>query len=609
MESMIRMPFEARGVLCRLTLKNTAAETRTFEASMEFSCGVRKHYDRHWDTWSSPHGVAGNTIDLAGPDQHVLSGVDAEGAAATKGVQRSSIAIALFPTVSELEKTANGGIARWKLTLKPGETASISYSTAIAEDASDATKLAQGWEKSFDFQFDQAKDKWEQCWQAAFTPGNAQFSGHYPTLITPDEKLRRVYYEGALASFELMRTDLHTANITFPTAGPQRVLTLSYFWDTEMFSGAWAMLDPSSLRKNLEHWLTLNLHAQVYGFDNLSLQGGEKWYAANDWSAFRTLDAYISVTGDVGFLKEVINGKTVLEHLVSIATAYRDLTRGQILADYGENTNLLECAPNYEYRVPSFNAANVLMLRRAADYLDNAGDSVRANALRADAVKIRDAVLKLYVPGEGVWMAEHRDGQKVQLRHCLDYIMVGRAMGDDLTPQMKSDMTAFVERELICGNWFRAMSLKDIAAAKSDRPDHGPKGSYDGWPPLTMEVMCRFGAFDSALRFLHSTEAVTHESTFSQSHEFVADPKAPGRQMVRVAARGGQDFNEVCGAAFMQTVINGFFGFDAEVPGDKFDLLAPHAPRGFLGQLRNVTWHHKQYTIFSDKQGVHAEVQ
>ena len=42
--------------------------------------------------------------------------------------------------------------------------------------------------------------------------------------------------------------------------------------------------------------------------------------------------------------------------------------------------------------VPSLNAANVYMLRRTADYLDAAGDKVRAGELRADAEKIRAAV-------------------------------------------------------------------------------------------------------------------------------------------------------------------------------------------------------------------------
>ncbi len=79
-------------------------------------------------------------------------------------------------------------------------------------------------------------------------------------------------------------------------------------------------------------------------------------------------------------------------------------------------------------------------------------------------------------------------GKKVPVRHCHDYIMVGQALENDLPPQMKSEMNAFVERELLTKTWMRAMSLKDPAAAKSDRPDHGPLGSYDGWPPLTMDT-------------------------------------------------------------------------------------------------------------------------
>src|SRR5262249_27771291 len=117
----------------------------------------------------------------------------------------------------------------------------------------------------------------------------------------------------------------------------------------------------------------------------------------------------------------------------------------------------------------------------------------------------------LYSPGEGTWNALHLDGKRVPLRHCVDYIYIGQAMENDLTPKMKSEMNAFVKNELLTRTWMRAMSLKDPAAAVSDRADHGPMGAYDGWPAMTMEVMCRFGAYSRATEFLRSVAEVTHE--------------------------------------------------------------------------------------------------
>ena len=121
----------------------------------------------------------------------------------------------------------------------------------------------------------------------------------------------------------------------------------------------------------------------------------------------------------------------------------------------------------------------------------------------------------LYEPGQGVWNSLDTIGNKVPIRHCYDYITIGQALEKDLSPQIKSEMNNFVETELLTKTWMRAMSLKDPAAAKSDRPDHGPMGSYDAWPPMTMDVMCRSGAFDKALAFLKATEVITHQGSWA----------------------------------------------------------------------------------------------
>ena len=57
-------------------------------------------------------------------------------------------------------------------------------------------------------------------------------------------------------------------------------------------------------------------------------------------------------------------------------------------------------------------------------------------------------------------------------------------------------MTDFVERELLTDHWMRAQSLSDPAAAKSDRPDHGPMGAFCAWPGETIATFCEFGEFD-----------------------------------------------------------------------------------------------------------------
>jgi hypothetical protein len=309
----------------------------------------------------------------------------------------------------------------------------------------------------------------------------------------------------------------------------------------------------------------------------------------------------------MSFLNQISNGKTILQHLEAIATYFEQqpLTEESMLANYGGPENLLECSPSYVQGVPSLNAANVYMLRRVAEFYEQSGNIDHAKELRSKADELLPFVMSLYESGQGVWNALNTFGMKVPIRHCYDYIIIGQALEKDLVTTIKSEMNNFVETELLTKTWMRAMSLKDPAAEKSDRPDHGPMGSYDAWPPMTMDVMCRLGDFDRALAFLRATEAISHEGPWSQSHEFIGPNSHGYDPVVRTASRGGQDTNEVCGAAFAEVIIRSFFGFRPDLSKGKPILLSPDTPRGFNGKLEHISWHRKLYTIVSDEKGVH----
>jgi hypothetical protein len=598
LESTLRMPFEQQGVLIRLTVINHSKKIRTLNLSMNGAGRVRQYAAQEWRTWDNDR-----------PEDTSFT------ASATKDGKTLIIADKLSPAVvvysftrkpAALKAAGERGKINWTITLAPGKSEAIELAYAIGSNTTSITASAQKWTSNFDSEFNEAKIKWEGCWQASFKPGNKFFSGHFPILATNDVKIRRVYYEGALMPLLMCRTNLPYSKRCFVTAGPQWANTLVYFWDAEMWANTLAMLEPEAMKEQLCKWFLLD-HHQCYAVDCLS--GGEAgpWYAANDWSIFRSVEAYIGVTGDISFLHKIVNSKTILQHLDDMATFYesRPLTAESLLANYGGPGNLLECSPSYIQGVPSLNAANVYMLRKTAKYEDESGNADKARALRLKADRLLPFVMSLYEPGQGVWNALDTTGKKVPIRHCYDYITIGQALEGDLSPQIKSEMNNFVETELLTKTWMRAMSLKDPAAAKSDRPDHGPMGSYDAWPPMTMDVMCRFGAFEKALAFLRATEVITHQGSYAQSHEFIGPDSRGYDPIVRVANRGGQDADEGCGAAFAEVIIRSIFGFRPDLSGDKPVLLSPDLPRGFNGELEHISWHGKSYTIVSDKKGLH----
>jgi hypothetical protein len=81
-------------------------------------------------------------------------------------------------------------------------------------------------------------------------------------------------------------------------------------------------------------------------------------------------------------------------------------------------------------------------------------------------------------------------------------------------------MVDFVQKELLVEKWMRAQSMLDMAAANSNRPDHGPMGAYDAWPAVTVDAMCAVGYWEKAIPFLRRTRAAIYEGAYAQAHEF-----------------------------------------------------------------------------------------
>lgn len=502
-ECVARLAAEAEGVLLRLTLHNPTAGPLTVRLAWP-ARGAWACCPGHWE-WSVPR-----------PRPEAPGRWAVEPGAVT--VWRD--------TGSPAAVAVTGVVDEQSLTVEPGQRLRLERVLAVAADATAATAAARGWARD-EAAFDAARAAWEQRWQAAFTPGNGRYSGWWPTLTTADERVARVYYMALLTALQTERTNLPGNPRCFVTAGPNYATTLMYFWDTAMWPTLWALLDPATVRLHLRDWLAMDPH-RCYARDYLGQRGAGPWYSANDYSLVQCLDAYLAVTGDRALLGETAAGKTVLEHLDGFAAHWRTLVRpGSPLADYGGAENLLECVPTYVHAVPSLNAANVWMLRRVARYRELAGDVARAVELRASADALLPAVLELYLPGQGVWCSRHRDGQRVEMRHVYDFATIGATLDADLPPATRSEMVSFVQRELLTDTWMRAQSLADPAAAQSDRPDHGPRGAYDGWPAQTAAAMTRLGAWDAALDLLHRVESVTHASCFAQSHELVAPAVTP----------------------------------------------------------------------------------
>jgi len=502
---------------------------------------------------------------------------------------------------------------QWQLRLEPGASREIRFQLCVDTKAGTFPGEETNSVAWFESQWSRAKQVWEERWNAAFTPGNTFFSGNAPLLVTGDAAVREIYYRSVLTLLVLLRTNAWSDR-TFITSGERGKIV--YYWDTSLFSTIFALLEPRQMKEQVKFFLEQDPHKGAdLGFGDRRPASPEKivvaegWdlhgYAANDVSIFRMACSYLSVTGDTAFLSERIADVTVLDRLRTLATDWKKLLLDPAdrLADYGGAGNLLECVPTYIHEVPSFNAANVWMMRELAGILERSGSSDEAGRLRTQANEMSRAVLDLYVAGTGVWCSVHRDGTRVEMRHCYDFASVGRFMPGDLPANVRDEMVAFVRRELLTESWMRAQSLLDVAAARSDRPDHGPMGAYDAWPAVTVDAMCNLGHWREGILFLRRTRAAVYEGVYAQARELYGPDKLKTNAAVRIAQRRGC-MRECCGGgAFAESIVTTLFGYRPSA-GGKLELFGAKTARGFEGELRHLRHLSGLYTVRSTTAGL-----
>ena len=315
--------------------------------------------------------------------------------------------------------------------------------------------------------------------------------------------------------------------------------------------------------------------------------------------------AYITVSGDYDFLSTKLEGKKIIDHLEYYATNWRRISiYGQPgaeddlykLADFGDDEwNLLECVPTYKHIVPSFNAGYIWMMRETAAFYNKLGNSEKSNQLTSEAEQMIERLLKLYA-GDGVWYSLYPNGGKIEVRHCLDFMFLGRYLPNDIPSDIKSEMMEFAYRELITDNWMRAQSLKDVAAENSDRADHGPLGAFDGWPAGTMDALSQLGFPQKALDFYHAIEPVTYEGAWSQAHELWGEDKYNKNAKVRIAERGWHNRESSSGIAMSQVMLKNFFGFYPDIEGNPLKEINDWH---FNGTLYHVKYAGNYYTLVS----------
>lgn len=631
-ESSTRMMVENDAIMWTVEIKNAEGVNKDFTVDLDIIAFISQYNEGDWKWWYPYPDWEGKRSEgrnqaiedmrkhitedcsndsLIWPsDESVLNSVHYQSSRKNNTLyiqDKNTPAVSAFSlaTIPDTLVVMNsGGRATWNFNLAPGESKQIKYFLAYGNSVNTIEKRVSNWSLNFDKSFANVKADWEKKWKQLFTPDQSLVSGCFPILETTDEVVKRVYYMGPLTMLYLLNTNLPQHDRVFLTGGPRWGATTTFFWDIAIWSDLWAVVDPQMMKEQIISWIKINPNRH-YGQDNLNGNGVGNGYSANYWCLYKIIRDYLVTTGDYAFLDEVVGDKTLLNHLESYALNWQNLSNfgkpgyeNELykLADFGSGAwNLLECVPTYIHIVPSFNIGYVWMMRETANIYRKKGDNTNADELDKHAQKMTNAILQLYA-GNGAWNSLHPNNKKVEVRHVLDFIYFGKFIADDVAPEIKQEMMDFFNRELRTNTWMRAQSLSDIAADHSDRPDHGPLGSFDGWIPEVMDAMTKMGHSKDALDFYRDIEPVTYEGGWAQARELWGENKLNKSAKVRIADRGWNNRESSSGIGISQTVLKNFFGFNPQFNGS---VISDNELWPFNGEskLHHVFYKGDYYTI------------
>jgi hypothetical protein len=549
------MPSKQRALLQSIVVKNLSGRKKTLTLGFDLRAAVT----RKSGAWF---------VNSPGESDNRIAWDAARGCLVFEAQHSPAVSVQGFsPKPNRIE---NQRVLVFETTLAPGESREFHYTNAIAGEKTEAIGGYDRLQANFSALLQQNEDVFAGLVKAAFIPGNSEFSGHLPQLITEDESLWNLYYRGFTNLLFGRRDSPDSAyGITYLTLGGRVLPTLSFPWDTSLTSLSLAMLDPEPLRRLVETWFVQDMH-QHLATDYVSGEAIGPWYAVNDMAILRCAQNYLRVTGNFAWLDSVVNGKPVLEYLVDHALYWKKLDRyGHGLADYGEIQNLLEVVSTYLHEVAGMNAGNVSGMRFVAALVERKGDDTRAKRLRAEADELAGRINRLlYVQNKGYWRCGQPDGSYNEVRHCYDLLSVFDNMEQDLSAEQKREMSRFFWSELHNPVWMRALSAGDADATWNIRPDHSSIGAYPSWPPMTAKALLRADyspeLASQLASWIKQLGSAGNQGPFGQAH-FV-EPVFPAEQGgARKAPEDAPYLNDWCciaAGSFVDMVIDSIFGAD-----------------------------------------------
>jgi hypothetical protein len=339
----------------------------------------------------------------------------------------------------------------------------------------------------------------------------------------------------------------------------------NYLWD---FGGIWELfplVDPEATKTHIKQFLSIDT-TKHFAFDPTTGTAFGPWYPVNQEKIVGLIYYYVKHTGDTDFLKEAVDGKTILEHAVANALYGDDLAQPVRLIDYGPSNSHLELRRGYPYNhvMPDLNGRRYETYLLAARLTELTGQPMPHLRQRAEELK---AVLKQELwNAQARWFDFQNELGKKELRLTVQMF---KLFGSDVLDKeqetgLLSHLTS--EREFLGKFGLESMSKTDIAYDPVDY-DNGGGGCFTAFPAAIAERLYKSGHPAVSEDILNRILWWGNRSPY-WGDSFAANEIAYRRDTPLQCT--------IDSAAAAQCVIFGMFGVRVEFNGDL--RIDPHPP-------------------------------
>ena len=398
-----------------------------------------------------------------------------------KGVMRNQGNYALALGCSLKNSTWEEPTRRFRsmVYLKPGEQKDLFLVFAMGE-GKDALATRNAILTTPSLYVSKAKDEYISEVKSLF--------GKLPRFYSDNKNLEQLYNRSImillLNKFQIPELCLHPYYATGSIKGG---CFKNYLWSYGAVRKLMPFLDPEGDKQHILQFIKSGGLYNGHSFDPITGEGNGSWYPINQNLIIDLTYNYIKNTGDSAFLKEKVDGQTVLEHMIRNAVYLEDTTKPVALDDYGPSGDHLELRKEntYNHFMPDLNGLRYNNYERVSRLCEIAG---RPNPFFMERAKGLKKLMKerLWDPSIKWFRYEDDKGNKYARYTIQIFYLIHSGVIDN---QIKQGLLSHLnDSEFLTRYGFLSMSKKDLEYDQSDI-DNGGGGGCTLFPPQIAELL------------------------------------------------------------------------------------------------------------------------